>query len=97
MDRILANGGLWPRVHPRAMLHPLASAYNIPVSQEWAKSLTAVAQAFIEYQFSQRLLMYVLRSESDNFFKELGNVPLNWSDGKENTDWLLIQVSHLWA
>jgi len=92
MEHILANAGLWPRIHPRAMLHPLASASNTLITQEWAKSLTAFAKAFIEYQFSQRLVAYVLHSESDNFFKELDNATFNWSDERGNTDWLLIQV-----
>jgi hypothetical protein len=92
MDHILANAGLWPRIHPRAMLRPLASASKIPVTRKWAKSLTAFAQAFIEYQFSQRLVAYVRRSESDNFFKELDDASFNWFDEKGNTDWLLIQV-----
>ena len=92
VEHILANAGLWPRIHPRAMLYPLASASNVPVTREWAQSLTTFAKAFIEYQFSQRLVAYVLRSESDNFFKELDNVSFNWSDESENTDWLLIQV-----
>ena len=92
MEHILANAGLWPRIHPRAILHPLASVSNTPVTGEWAKSLTSFAAAFIEYQFSQRLVVYVLRSESDNFFKELDNASFNWSNELGNTDWLLIQV-----
>ena len=94
-QRILANAGLWPRIHPRAMLHPLASASNATVTREWAKSLTTFAKAFIEYQFSQRLVMYALRLESDNFFKELDDASFGWSDERgntDNTDWLLIQV-----
>ena len=91
-QRILANEGLWPCIHPRAMLHPLASASNTPVTEEWARSLTTFAKAFIEYQFSQRLVMYALRLESDNFSKELDNSSSGWSDERGNTDWLLIQV-----
>ena len=91
-QRILANAGLWPRIHARAVLHPLASVSNIPVTQEWTRSLTAFAKAFIEYQFSQRLMAYALRSETDNFFKELDNAASNWSDERGNADWLLIQV-----
>ena len=99
MEHILANAGLWPRIHPRAMLHLLASASKTPVTREWTKSLATFAKAFIEYQFSQRLVAYVLRSESDNFFKELDNASFDWSDESGNTDWLLIQVGtncHHW-
>ena len=92
MDRILANAGLWPRIHPRAMLHPLSSASDTSITLEWTKTLIAFTQAFIEYQFSQRLVTYVCRKESDNFFKELHNAPLIWSNQEGNTDWLLIQV-----
>ena len=92
IEHALANAGLWPRIHPRALLHPLASASNTPVTREWAESLTTFAKAFIAYQFSQRLVAYVLHSESDNFFKELNNAPFNWSNESGNTDWLLIQV-----
>jgi len=91
MDHILANAGLWPRIHYRAMLHTLASTSNAPVTP-WTKSLTTLAQTFIEYQFSQQLVAYVLHSELDNFFKELDNAPFNRSDEMGNTDWLLIQV-----
>ena len=92
MDLILANAGLWPRIHPRSMLHPLASASKVPVTRKWVKCSITFAQAFIEYQFSQRLVTYVLRSEPDNFFKELDEASFDWCDEKGNTDWLLIQV-----
>jgi hypothetical protein len=92
IDHILANAGMWPRIHPRAVLHPLASASRITVAGEWVKTLTAFAQVFIEYQFSQRLVRYAHRSESDNFFKELDNASFGWPDEIGNTDWLLIEV-----
>ena len=92
MDHILAKAGLWPRIHPRAMLHPLASASSTQITCQWIESLTTFAWAFIEYQFSQRLVTYVHRSEFDNFFKELDNASFNLFDERGNPDWLLIQV-----
>ena len=91
-ERILANAGLWPRVHSRSILSLLASTANIHLTPKWAKSLTAFAEAFIEYQHSQRLVAYALRSEVDNFFKELESASFNRSDTETNPDWLLIQV-----
>ena len=91
-ERILANAGLWPRVYSRSILCLLASTANIHLTPEWAKSVIAFAEAFIEYQHSQRLVVYALRSEVDNFFKELDSVSFNRSDAEKNPDWLLIQV-----
>ncbi|KAF8956269.1 hypothetical protein BDZ97DRAFT_1925661 [Flammula alnicola] len=89
---ILTDAGLWPRIHPRAMLHPLASTANIHLTSEWAESLTNFAEVFIEYQHSQRLVAYALHLEADNFFKELDNASFNRSDAEKNPDWLLIQI-----
>ncbi|KAF8962069.1 hypothetical protein BDZ97DRAFT_1759482 [Flammula alnicola] len=91
-ENILEILGLWPRIHHRTMLHPLASTANIPLSPEWADSLTAFAEVFIEYQHSQRLLEYALQSDAENFFKELDNASFNRSDTERNPDWLLIQI-----
>ena len=91
-ERILANAGLWPRIYSRSILCLLASTANIHLTPEWAKSLTAFAEAFIEYQHSQRLVAYALRSEVDNFFKELEGASFNRSDAEKNPDWLLIQA-----
>ena len=91
-ERILANAGLWPRVYSRSILCLLASTANIHLTPTWAKNLTAFAEAFIEYQHSKRLVAHALRSEVDNFFKELESASFNKSDAEENPDWLLIQV-----
>lgn len=90
-ERMLKNAGLWPPVHARSLLHPLASTANIQLPPEWVESLTVFSQAYIEYQHSQRLLTYALRAEVDNFYKELDNASFNELDAK-NLDWLLIQV-----
>ena len=92
MERILANAGLWPRVHHRSMLHPLASSANIRLSPEWTVVLIAFAKVFIEYQYSQRLLGYALQSDVEKYFKELDNASFNRQDAMEIPDWLLIQV-----
>jgi len=92
LEEIFMLAGLWPRVHSRTLLYPLASTSNISLTQEWTENLTDFAELFIEYQLSQRLLAYAYRSEGDNFFKELQNASFNRSDAKKNPDWLLIQV-----
>lgn len=89
---ILADAGLWPQLHPRVILHSLASTAKIDLALEWIESLTAYAEAFIEYQHSQRLVLYAQRSEPDNFFKELDTASFNQLDAKTNPDWLLMQV-----
>ncbi|KAF8970976.1 hypothetical protein BDZ97DRAFT_1901937 [Flammula alnicola] len=89
---VLADAGLWPRIHPRSILHPLASTASIRLTPEWAESLTDFAEVFIEYQHSQRLVAYALHSEADNFFKELDSASFNRSDAERNPDWLLIQI-----
>jgi hypothetical protein len=73
-------------------LHPLASTANIPLSPEWAESLTNFAEVFIEYQHSQRLLGYALHSDTEKFFKELDSASFNWRGAGRYPDWLLIQV-----
>ena len=91
-ERILAEAGLWPRIHPRSVLHPLASTANIPLGPKWTESLTAFAEVFIEYQHSQRLLGYALQSDTEKFFKELDGASFNWRNAGRTPDWLLIQV-----
>ena len=91
-ERILAHAGLWPRIHHRSMLYPLASTSNIDLSPEWAKILTAFAEVFIEYQFSQRLLGYALQLDTEKYFKELDSASFNRQDAARIPDWLLIQV-----
>jgi hypothetical protein len=92
-EQIIADAGLWPRIHPRAILQLMASTSNIYLPREWADTLANFAEVFIEYQHSQRLLAYALNSETDNFFKELDNASFNRSDARKNPDWLLIQAS----
>ncbi|KDR74247.1 hypothetical protein GALMADRAFT_141321 [Galerina marginata CBS 339.88] len=92
VEQMLENAGLWPPIHPRSLLHLLASTANIRLPPEWVESLTGFAQAYIEYQHSQRLVAYALREEVDNFYKELDNASFNELDAKENPDWLLIQI-----
>jgi hypothetical protein len=91
-ERILADAGLWPRIHHRSLLHPLASTANIHLSPEWAHILVAFAEVFIAYQHSQRLLGYALQSDAEKFYKELDGASLNRRDAVRNSDWLLIQV-----
>ena len=93
VDRIVADLGLWPRIHARTLLHALASTADIPLSPEWAGCLTAFGEVFVEYQLSQRLLSYALRSELDNFYNELENARFNRIDAEQHPDWLLIQVN----
>jgi hypothetical protein len=91
-ETILADAGLWPRIHHFSMLHTLASAANFHLSPEWTESLATFAKAFIEYQHSQRLLGYALQSDTEKFFKELDSASFNWREVGRNPDWLLIQV-----
>ncbi|KIM42919.1 hypothetical protein M413DRAFT_409020 [Hebeloma cylindrosporum] len=81
-ERILAHAGLWPRVH-----HP-----NVSLSPEWTRILIAFAEAFIEYQYSQRLLSFALQSDVEKYFKELDNASFNRQDARQIPDWLLIQI-----
>jgi hypothetical protein len=91
-EEILADAGLWPRIHHRSMLYPLASTSNIDLSPEWAEILSAFAEVFIEYQYSQRLLGYALQSDPEKYFKELDSASFNRQDAARIPDWLLIQV-----
>ncbi|KIM42918.1 hypothetical protein M413DRAFT_10316 [Hebeloma cylindrosporum] len=91
-ERILADAGLWPRVHHRSLLHPLASTANVPLSPGWTRILTAFAEAFIAYQYSQRLLSFALQSDVEKYSKELDNASFNRQDARQIPDWLLIQV-----
>ena len=91
-ERILADAGLWPRIHYRSLLHPLASTANIHLSPEWADILVAFAEVLIAYQHSQRLLGYALQSDAEKFYKELDSASFNRRDAARNPDWLLIQV-----
>ena len=91
-EEILADAGLWPRIHHRSMLYPLASTSNIDLNPEWAKILTVFAEVFIEYQYSQRLLGYALQSDPEKYFKELDSASFNRQDAARIPDWLLVQV-----
>ncbi|KAF8154797.1 hypothetical protein B0H34DRAFT_799544 [Crassisporium funariophilum] len=91
-EKILANACLWPRIHPRIILQPLASRSDMNLSLEWIECFTTFAEVFIEYQHSQRLLAYALRSEGSEFLKELNKFSMNQSDARGNRDWLLIQI-----
>jgi hypothetical protein len=99
-ERILAEAGLWPRIHHRALLHPLASTAHIRLSPDWTECLIKFAELFIEYQYSQRLVSYAHHSQNDSFDKELINAAFSHSDAVRYPDWLLIQVinvpSFLW-
>jgi hypothetical protein len=96
-ERILADAGLWPRLHHRSVLHPLASTANIYLKPEWADILTTFAEVFIEYQHSQRLLGYALQSDAEKFYKELDSASFNRRDAVRNPDWLLIQVRNTFS
>ena len=96
-ERILADAGLWPRLHHRSVLHPLASTANIYLKPEWADILAALAEVFIEYQHSQRLLGYALQSDAENFYKELDSASFSRRDAVRNSDWLLIQVRNAFS
>ena len=91
-ERILANAGLWPRIHHRGVLHSLAATANIHLSPKWTHILIAFAKIFIEYQYSQRLLGYALQSDVEKYFKELDSASFNRQDATQTPDWLLIQV-----
>ena len=91
-ERILADAGLWPRIHHRSVLHPLATTANIRLSPEWTHILTTFAKIFIEYQYSQRLLGYALQSDVEKYFKELDSASFNRQDATQTPDWLLIQA-----
>ncbi|PPQ64858.1 hypothetical protein CVT26_002576 [Gymnopilus dilepis] len=89
--QVLEYAGLWPRIHSRTLLHALASTSGICVSSEWRIALITYAETFIELQHSQRLVAFALRSEADNFHKELETASLNKEDAERYPDWLLIQ------
>jgi hypothetical protein len=91
-ERILGEAGLWPRIHHRALLHPLASTAHIRLSLDWTECLIRFAELFIEYQYSQRLVSYAHHSQNDSFYKELNNASFSHSDAVKYPDWLLIQV-----
>lgn len=92
-EEILENAALWPPISQRTVLRLLASTASAPHPAEWSEILIVFAKAFIEYQYSQRLVGFSLRSEVNSLFKELDNASFNHSDVRENPDWLLIQVS----
>ncbi|KIM42888.1 hypothetical protein M413DRAFT_26859 [Hebeloma cylindrosporum] len=91
-EKILADAGLWPRIHHRSILYPLASTSKIDLSPEWIEILTTFAEVFIEYQYSQRLLGYALQSDAEKYFKELDSASFNRQDATQIPDWLLIQI-----
>ncbi len=91
-EYIIKSAGLWPTISQRMLLELLASPTCLHSSGNWLNILVDFAEAFIEYQYSQRLVGYSLRSEAHNFFKELDNASFNWEDARRYPIWLLIQV-----
>ncbi|KJA23151.1 hypothetical protein HYPSUDRAFT_138178 [Hypholoma sublateritium FD-334 SS-4] len=91
-EHILRSAGLWPSISRRTVLELLGSSACLHSSGNWPNILIYFAEAFIEYQHSQRLVEFSLRSEVHNFFKELDNTSFNWSDAKRYPIWLLIQI-----
>ncbi|KAF8901480.1 hypothetical protein CPB84DRAFT_1815184 [Gymnopilus junonius] len=91
-ETVLMTSGMWPLIHPRALLKSLSSTSNTHPTSEWTKILTKLAELFIEYQLSQRLVAYAHRSEFDNFTKELENASFSQSDAENYQDWLLVQI-----
>ncbi len=91
-EKIIYDAGLWPPISLRTVLELLGSSAWFQFSGEWAEILIGLAEAIIEYQHSQRLVGFLLRSEVHNFFKELDNAIFDWSDARTYRIWLLIQV-----
>ncbi|KAF9472985.1 hypothetical protein BDN70DRAFT_925404 [Pholiota conissans] len=91
-EKILEDSGIWPSRSQRAIIQQL-SASGIAHSSELAKTaLITLAEAFIEYQHSQRLVGFLLRSDITNFSKELDNASFNDIDARNNPEWLLVQI-----
>ena len=91
-EDILFVSGLWPPIHPRAMLCCISARSGLKLSSEWIEALTNFAGLLLSYQYSQRLVSYALRSEVDNFYKELQNASFNADDARRYPEWLLVQV-----
>ncbi|KAF9470842.1 hypothetical protein BDN70DRAFT_642841, partial [Pholiota conissans] len=91
-EKILEDSGIWPSRSQRAIIQQL-SASGIAHSSESAKTaLITLAEAFIEYQHSQRLVGFLLRSDITNFSKEFDNASFNDIDARNNPEWLLVQI-----
>ncbi|KAF9472983.1 hypothetical protein BDN70DRAFT_997884 [Pholiota conissans] len=91
VDKILEDAGMWPPLSHRTVIQQL-SASSGPRLTEWTETLINLARAYIEYQHSQRLIGFVLRSDFTNYSKEVDNAIFNESDARKYPEWLLIQI-----
>lgn len=94
-DQIVALAGLWPRITVRSVITQLALPYRKNLSTSWKAALIAFAQAFSEYQSSQRLVALASLGKSDEYFRELDARTSLEEEAYHNEDWLLIQVASM--
>ncbi|KAF8597353.1 hypothetical protein BDV93DRAFT_596776 [Ceratobasidium sp. AG-I] len=91
-ERVAFVAGTWPRITPRTLFGILSLHTRATTKSNWLEELVVFAQAFINYQRSQRLIGLALEEKREEFFKELEfdigvTAPENY-----DPDWLLIQI-----
>ncbi|KAF9473711.1 hypothetical protein BDN70DRAFT_362759 [Pholiota conissans] len=91
-EQILNCSGMWPPISQRTILQQLLSSSRNIQSAGWTEFLIVFAEAFIEYQHSQRLVEFCHRKDFINFAKEAENATFNYSDASRYPEWLLIQI-----
>ena len=92
-ESVIFTAGQWPRLTTKSLLGKLASTSNSNLTSQWRRVLTSLAQAFLQYQRSQRLVDFALRQSHEEFFKELENTEFDKTIAMQVPDWLLIQVN----
>ncbi|THV04293.1 hypothetical protein K435DRAFT_961925 [Dendrothele bispora CBS 962.96] len=90
LEKILSKSGLWPSLTPYSLLKFLAHDQRVHLNQPWKRVLNLLGKRLVEYQRSQRLLFYACQKDIDSLLKEIMN---NSTQGLEDPDWLLVQIS----
>ncbi|KAF8601977.1 hypothetical protein BDV93DRAFT_545566 [Ceratobasidium sp. AG-I] len=91
-DHVLSVAGLWPCRTPRSILRRLTLWARQSLPDVWRDMLLGYAQAFVEYQRSQRFVHFALQNKHEEFFKEVDPGCAGPSVSISDPDWLLVQI-----
>ncbi|KAF8834660.1 hypothetical protein BDN67DRAFT_873396, partial [Paxillus ammoniavirescens] len=88
----VSQSGQWPRITVKVMLQCLASTSLTVLPDDWRECLTSFALLTLELQRSRRSLLYAVRDQNEELYKELLNKGCDGWQAEKHPDWLLIQL-----
>ncbi|CAE6446943.1 unnamed protein product [Rhizoctonia solani] len=94
VERIAFMSGVWPRITPRTILQRLSlrNRLQFDLLPAWKDEVIGYAQAFLDYQKSQRLMAIADSKHTEEFYKELDLASCESDSGLNDPEWLLVQI-----